>query len=69
MLPPDVRLLLLHVQAAVVGLTCRTDAIELLEKRVRSRFSHRRQLVLELTAADTPLGVLQVLVLLQTRLK
>ena len=63
MLPADVLLLHLHVQAAVVGLTCRTDAIELLEKRVRSRFSHRRQLVLELTAADAP-GVLQTLMVL-----
>eukprot|EP00891_Asterochloris_glomerata_P008225 jgi/Astpho2/8225/fgenesh1_pg.00122_%23_9_t len=44
------------MQAAVVGLTCRTDAIELLEKRVRSRFSHRRQLVLELTAAEAQDG-------------
>ncbi|KAI8923116.1 origin recognition complex subunit 4 C-terminus-domain-containing protein [Entophlyctis helioformis] len=26
---------------AVIGLTCRLDAIELLEKRVKSRFSHR----------------------------
>ena len=63
MLPADVLLVRLHVQAAVVGLTCRTDAIELLEKRVRSRFSHRRQLVLELTVADAP-GVLQMLVVL-----
>ena len=63
-LPTDVLIWLLHAQAAVVGLTCRTDAIELLEKRVRSRFSHRRQLVLELTAAEAQ-GVLQLLVLLQ----
>ncbi|XP_051568161.1 origin recognition complex subunit 4 isoform X2 [Myxocyprinus asiaticus] len=27
---------------AVVGLTCRLDALELLEKRVKSRFSHRQ---------------------------
>ncbi|MEQ2170739.1 hypothetical protein GOODEAATRI_003451, partial [Goodea atripinnis] len=27
---------------AVVGLTCRLDAVELLEKRVKSRFSHRQ---------------------------
>ncbi|XP_013785091.1 origin recognition complex subunit 4-like [Limulus polyphemus] len=27
---------------AVVGITCRLDVIELLEKRVRSRFSHRQ---------------------------
>ena len=30
------------VQAAVVGLTVRQDAVELLEKRVKSRFSHRQ---------------------------
>jgi origin recognition complex subunit 4 len=30
------------VRAAVVGVSVRTDAAELLEKRVRSRFSHRR---------------------------
>lgn len=29
------------VQAAVVGLTCRHDCLDLLEKRVKSRFSHR----------------------------
>ena len=29
-------------QAAVVGVTCRHDATTLLEKRVKSRFSHRR---------------------------
>ncbi|GAQ80948.1 hypothetical protein KFL_000670060 [Klebsormidium nitens] len=34
-------------QAAVVGISCRMDADELLEKRVRSRFSHRRLQVLE----------------------
>ena len=33
------------VRAAVVGVTCRHDAAELLEKRVRSRFSHRRLLL------------------------
>ena len=27
---------------AVIGLTCRMDAISLFEKRVRSRFSHRQ---------------------------
>ena len=30
------------VRAAIVGVSVRTDAAELLEKRVRSRFSHRR---------------------------
>ena len=34
-----------HVSAAVVGVTCRHDAVELLEKRVRSRFAHRRVLL------------------------
>ena len=33
------------VQAAVVGVTCRHDAVEMLEKRVRSRFSFRRILL------------------------
>lgn len=36
------------VQAAVVGLSCRHDVMELLEKRVRSRFSHRKELVPEM---------------------
>ena len=36
------------VQAAVVGLSCRHDVMELLEKRVRSRFSHRKQLIPEM---------------------
>ncbi|KDD75244.1 hypothetical protein H632_c789p1, partial [Helicosporidium sp. ATCC 50920] len=30
-----------RVRAAVVGVTARVDCVELLEKRVRSRFSHR----------------------------
>ena len=34
-----------RVSAAVVGVTCRHDAVELLEKRVRSRFAHRRVLL------------------------
>eukprot|EP00249_Psilotum_nudum_P008140 c21067_g1_i2 orf=228-1559(-) len=33
-------------QAAVVGISCRLDADQLLEKRVRSRFSHRKFLFL-----------------------
>jgi len=33
-------------QAAVVGLCCRLDAVELLEKRVKSRFSNRKLLFL-----------------------
>lgn len=36
------------VQAAVVGLSCRHDVMELLEKRVRSRFSHRKHLLPDL---------------------
>ncbi|GAB4829871.1 origin recognition complex subunit 4 [Ancistrocladus abbreviatus] len=31
-------------QAAVIGISCRMDADQLLEKRVRSRFSHRKLL-------------------------
>ncbi|GAB2268504.1 origin recognition complex subunit 4 [Dionaea muscipula] len=31
-------------QAAVIGISCRLDADQLLEKRVRSRFSHRKLL-------------------------
>ncbi|XP_065920695.1 origin recognition complex subunit 4-like [Dysidea avara] len=31
-----------HTPIAVIGLTCRLDVIELLEKRVKSRFSHRQ---------------------------
>ena len=51
-------------QAAVVGLSCRHDVMELLEKRVRSRFSHRKQLIPEMeekdldSAADSSRGVL-----------
>lgn len=32
----------LQAPMAVIGLTCRMDAISLFEKRVRSRFSHRQ---------------------------
>lgn len=35
-------LLCLQAPMAVIGLTCRMDAISLFEKRVRSRFSHRQ---------------------------
>lgn len=50
-----------------MGATCRLDAVELLEKRVRSRFSHEKDLVLPLASAtdappeaqgDTPQAVL-----------
>ena len=39
-----------RAQAAVVGLSARADAVERLEKRVKSRFSHRREQLLELDA-------------------
>ena len=36
-----------------MGLSCRSDVTEMLEKRVKSRFSYRRQLVLDpCTACD-----------------
>ena len=35
------------LQAAVLGMSCRLDVVEMLEKRVRSRFSHTTHLVLE----------------------
>ncbi|KAK9808720.1 hypothetical protein WJX72_002488 [[Myrmecia] bisecta] len=41
------------MQAAVVGVSCRGDVMELLEKRVRSRFSYRKELVL----AESCLGL------------
>ena len=47
-----------------MGLSCRHDVMELLEKRVRSRFSHRKQLIPEMeekdldSAADSSRGVL-----------
>ncbi|EIE26129.1 hypothetical protein COCSUDRAFT_40278 [Coccomyxa subellipsoidea C-169] len=40
-----------NIQAAVVGLSARFDVMEIMEKRVKSRFSHRRDIVLELDAA------------------
>ena len=39
-------------QAGVVGLSCRSDVAEMLEKRVKSRFSYRRQLVLNPSTSD-----------------
>ncbi len=48
------------VRAAVVGVSARTDAAELLEKRVRSRFSHRR-LVFEPDREDALLARLLTL--------
>ncbi len=40
-----------RAQAAGVGLAARGDVLAQLEKRVKSRFSHRRSLLLELDAA------------------
>jgi DUF1365 family protein len=34
-----------HVCAAVIGVTCDTSAMDLMEKRARSRFSHRRVVI------------------------
>lgn len=51
-----------QVQAAVVGVTCRHDAAELLEKRVASRFSSRRILL------APPVGRMRAQVLLRTAL-
>ncbi len=34
-----------------MGLSARFDVMEIMEKRVKSRFSHRRDIVLELDAA------------------
>ncbi|XP_075504317.1 origin of replication complex subunit 4 isoform X1 [Primulina tabacum] len=39
-------------QAVVIGVSCRLDADQLLEKRVRSRFSHRKLLFLHLSRDD-----------------
>ncbi|KAL8549555.1 hypothetical protein ACS0TY_008405 [Phlomoides rotata] len=39
-------------QAVLVGVSCRLDADQLLEKRVRSRFSHRKLLFLPPSADD-----------------
>lgn len=36
-----------------MGLSARFDVMEIMEKRVRSRFSHRRDLVLELDAPSS----------------
>ena len=36
----------------MVGLSCRIDVAEMLEKRVKSRFSYRRQLVLNPSNSD-----------------
>ena len=41
-----------RAQAAVVAVSARHNVMDSLEKRVRSRFSHRRDVVLELAAED-----------------
>ncbi|OMO84120.1 Origin recognition complex, subunit 4 [Corchorus olitorius] len=40
-------------QAVVIGVSCRLDVDQLLEKRVRSRFSHRKLLFLPASREDT----------------
>lgn len=35
-----------------MGISCRSDVTEMLEKRVKSRFSYRRQLVLDPSSRD-----------------
>ncbi|KAH7657195.1 origin recognition complex subunit 4 protein [Dioscorea alata] len=42
----------LSSQAVAIGVSCRLDADQLLEKRVRSRFSHRKLLFVPLTTED-----------------
>ena len=42
----------LHAQAAVVAMSARFNVMDSMEKRVRSRFSHRRDIILELLAED-----------------
>lgn len=39
-----------------MGLSCRHDVMELLEKRVRSRFSHRKQLIPEMDEGTDQAG-------------
>ena len=41
-----------QVRACVLGLTSRLDAVEMLEKRVRSRFSHRQLFILGMREAE-----------------
>ncbi|KAK4479910.1 hypothetical protein RD792_015454 [Penstemon davidsonii] len=52
-------------QAVVVGVSCRLDADQLLEKRVRSRFSHRKLLFLPSSREDLQ-RVLEHILLLPT---
>ena len=41
-----------HAQAAVVAISARHNVMDSMEKRVRSRFSHRRDIILELAIED-----------------
>ncbi|KAK4423513.1 Origin of replication complex subunit [Sesamum alatum] len=50
-------------QAVVVGVSCRLDADQLLEKRVRSRFSHRKLLFLPPSREDVQRLVEHILLL------
>ncbi|GER32808.1 origin recognition complex subunit 4 [Striga asiatica] len=52
-------------QAVVVGVSCRLDADQLLEKRVRSRFSHRKLLFLP-PSGDDLLRLVKHILLLPT---
>ncbi|XP_039812339.1 origin of replication complex subunit 4 isoform X2 [Panicum virgatum] len=50
-------------QAVVIGVSCRLDADQLLEKRVRSRFSHRKLLFVPSSLEDTQRLVEHLLIL------
>ncbi|KAL7001064.1 origin recognition complex subunit 4 [Sarracenia purpurea var. burkii] len=50
-------------QAVVIGVSCRLDADQLLEKRVRSRFSHRKLLFLSPSKVDLQRLVRHILIL------
>ncbi|KAK7390908.1 hypothetical protein VNO78_19099 [Psophocarpus tetragonolobus] len=50
-------------QAVVLGISCRLDADQLLEKRVRSRFSHRKLLFLPPSIEDSQKLLMHVLTL------
>ncbi|CAL4962046.1 unnamed protein product [Urochloa decumbens] len=50
-------------QAVVIGVSCRLDADQLLEKRVRSRFSHRKLLFVPSSLEDTERLVEHLLIL------
>ncbi|KAH1231067.1 Origin of replication complex subunit 4 [Glycine max] len=50
-------------QAVVLGISCRLDADQLLEKRVRSRFSHRKLLFLPPSIEDSQKLLMHILTL------